>query len=60
MMILDKMTNHSFILSVKRQLLDIICEEWTEDSLKLIRKHDKNLESGDLHFPRLDNNKAWV
>ena len=52
--------NESFILSVKTQVLDIICEQWTEETLKLIRKHDKKLENGDFSFPQLDNDKVWA
>ena len=52
--------NESFILSVKTQLLDTICHQWTEETLKLIRKHDKKLENGDFSFPQLDNDKVWA
>ena len=52
--------NEGFILSVKTQLLDIICDQWTEETFKLIRKHDKKLENGDFSFPRLDNDKVWA
>ena len=55
------MSNYEgFIRSVKTQLLDIICDQWTEETLKLIRKHDKTLENGDFSFPRLDNDKVWA
>ena len=43
----------------KKDLLDIICERWTDKTLQLIRKHDKNLEKGDFSFPNLDNVKVW-
>ena len=52
--------NESFILSVKTQLLNIICDQWTEEAFKLIRKHDKKLENADFSFPRLDNDKVWA
>ena len=52
--------NESFILTVKTQLLDSFCDQWTEEAFKLIRKHDKKLENGDFSFPRLDNDKVWA
>ena len=52
--------NEGFILSVKTQLLNIICDQWTEEAFKLIRKHDKKLENGDFSLPRLDNEKVWA
>ena len=55
------MSNYEgFIRSVKTQLLDLICDQWTEETLKLIRKHDKTLQNGDFSFPRLDNDKVWA
>ena len=55
------MSNYEgFIRSVKTQLLDIICDQWTDLAFKLIRKHDKKLENGDFSFPRLDNDKVWA
>ena len=57
--ILDKMRSDSLILSLKRHLLDLICEQWTEETCRLIRKHDKKLELGDFSFPSLDNDKVW-
>ena len=52
--------NERFILTVKTHLLDSICDQWTEEAFKLIRKHDKKLENGDFSFPRLDNDKVWA
>jgi len=48
------------ILCIKRQLLDTICEQWTEETYKLIRKHDKKLDLGDFSFPSLNNDKVWA
>ena len=53
------MASDSFIISLKRQLLDSICGQWAEETLKLIRKHDKRLELGDFSFPSLNNEKVW-
>eukprot|EP00092_Neocalanus_flemingeri_P033317 GFUD01036232.1.p1 GENE.GFUD01036232.1~~GFUD01036232.1.p1 ORF type:complete len:388 (+),score=109.05 GFUD01036232.1:1232-2395(+) len=49
----------SFVIQLKKDLLDTICDDWGEKSLQLIRKHDKNLEKGDFSFPNLNNAKVW-
>jgi len=49
----------SFVTQFKKDLLNTICEDWTDKTLQIIRKHDKNLQKGDFSFPNLDNVKVW-
>lgn len=36
-----------------------MCDTCDENSLKLIRRHDKNLEKGDYTFPSLTESRIW-
>jgi len=53
------MKSNSWIDEIRKEILDAICNEWPEHFLSLIRKHDKNLEKGDLSFPSLTKKKVW-
>ena len=53
------MSELDFIRDFKLKLLDFICEDDSEDAIRLIRKHDKNLGKGEFSFPALSNQKVW-
>ena len=52
------MPEESFIRDFKIKLLNILCEDWDETAMRLIRKHDK-IKTGDFSFPSLGNSKVW-
>ena len=53
------MTKQNYLQEFKKRLVNILCEKWDENTLKLIRKHDKHLEKGDFTFPSLSESKIW-